>query len=179
MTKSSQHNAKWRRWLAGHHIRQHRSLQFLGTRLHDINLWRFNRYSTSMGAAIGLFVCFIPIPMQMLVAAIFGFLCRANLVLSVALVWISNPITMGPMLFICYKLGRYFLNTPALITSDWSFAVFWNNLNLIWQPLLLGCFIARLASGCIGFILIQIAWRFIAHHFPSDEEQDHTHVQRD
>jgi len=89
MTKPSQHNAKWCPWLICQHICQHRSLQFLGTRLHGVHLWCFNRYSTSIGAAIGLFVCFIPLPMQW----------------SCVVFWRSFKLICRPLLLSCFTAG--------------------------------------------------------------------------
>ena len=30
---------------------------------------------------------------------------RCNIPIAIAVVWISNPITMGPMMYFAYKLG--------------------------------------------------------------------------
>ncbi|NIQ12825.1 MAG: DUF2062 domain-containing protein, partial [Gammaproteobacteria bacterium] len=62
--------------------------------------------------SIGLFVAFLPIPFQMLVAAVLAILFRVNLPISVALVWISNPLTMAPMFYFCYWLGSKLLSLP-------------------------------------------------------------------
>jgi uncharacterized protein (DUF2062 family) len=52
-----------------HAIRDHKSLRLVRERLHDPNLWHLNRHSVSVAAFVGIFVAFIPVPMQMLIAA--------------------------------------------------------------------------------------------------------------
>ncbi|MFC6755273.1 DUF2062 domain-containing protein, partial [Halorubrum tibetense] len=74
-------------------IRNHASLQFLGNVLHDPNLFHLNRTSVSRAFFVGIFICFLPIPGQMGLAALCALWFRANLPISAALVWISNPIT--------------------------------------------------------------------------------------
>jgi len=76
-------------------IRHHQHLQFLGHRLHDPNLWHLNRRSVAGAFAVGLFCAMLPIPFQMVVAAVLAILARVNLPISVMLVWITNPLTMG------------------------------------------------------------------------------------
>src|SRR3990167_4361636 len=83
MHKKDRNTTKKRWWLPSkEYIKNHKSLQFLGKRLHDPNLWHFTRYSTSVGTWVGLFICFIPLPIQMLLGAFLGIVLRANLLLS-------------------------------------------------------------------------------------------------
>ena len=96
----------------------------LGDILKDPYLFHLNRRSVSLGVMVGLFWAFTPIPFQMLPAAITAWIIRANLPLSVALVWISNPVTVPPLLLIAYGIGSWILDTPVLppetgITMDW------------------------------------------------------------
>ena len=174
MSKNSKTTAKWQQWLAGHHIRQHRSLRFLGRRLHEPNLWRFNRYSVSMGAAIGIYWCFMPMPMQMVAGAIAGLILRANLALAIGLVWISNPITMGPMMYGCYKFGQYLLGSASLnfATENWQDWV--AQFHLIWKPLLLGSVTCGLIGGFLVFIVIQLLWHWVQQMAP--EQYDDTDI---
>lgn len=79
-------------------IREIKSLGILGDWIYATNLWHINRYSASMAFFVGLFTAFMPIPGQMLLAASLALLLRCNLPLSVALVWVTNPLTM-PALF--------------------------------------------------------------------------------
>ncbi|MEJ2176733.1 MAG: DUF2062 domain-containing protein, partial [Gammaproteobacteria bacterium] len=74
-------------------IRSLRLLRYFGDRIHDHHLWRVNRQSVSRATAIGLFCAYLPLPMQMLPAALLAIFFRANLPISILLVWISNPFT--------------------------------------------------------------------------------------
>ena len=84
-------------------IRKMKGLGFLAKWLGNANLWHIHRYNTAKAFAIGLFWMSIPIPSQMVMAAISAILLRANLPVSVALVWISNPLTMAPIFYFNYK----------------------------------------------------------------------------
>ena len=79
-------------------IKNNKSLKFLGDRLHDPILWHLNRRSVAKAFAIGLFFAWVPLPTQMAMSAAVAFYFRAHLAISVALVWITNPLTMPPML---------------------------------------------------------------------------------
>ncbi len=125
-----------------HKVREHKHLQIFGTLLHDPNLWHLNRKSVSVACAVGLFCMWVPIPLQMILAAAIAILVRANLPISVALVWITNPLTMGPMFYLAYKVGALILSVPPHgfhieLSLDWLMT----EMVLIWKPFLLGCFL--------------------------------------
>jgi uncharacterized protein (DUF2062 family) len=143
-----------------HQMKSHPKLQFLEDHLNDPNLWHFNRRSLAGAMAVGLFVAFIPIPMQMLLAAILSIKFRVNLPLSVSLVWITNPITAPPLFYFAYKLGAILLNMP-IQHIEFSFSIEWlfHIMGLFWQPLLLGSFILSTLSAFTGYLLINIFWR--------------------
>ncbi len=141
-------------------LRRHRRLKILGVLLHDPNLWHLNRYTVSGGVAIGLFLAFIPMPMQMLVAAALAIPFRVNLPIAVAMVWVSNPLTMPPMFYFSYRVGTWFLGAPVRDRGfepslDW----FWYELGNIWQPLYLGSVICGVVVALAGYGLVHLAWR--------------------
>lgn len=143
-----------------HKIREHKTLQIFGTLLHDPNLWHLNRKSVSLAFAVGLFFMWVPVPSQMALAAGTAILVRSNLPISVALVWISNPITMPPMFYFAYKLGAWMLNTPATkFTFEPSMDWLMNEMLAIWKPFLTGCFSLSVISALIGFFSIRLLWR--------------------
>ena len=141
-------------------LQNNRHLQVLGEVLHDTNLWHLNRQSASLGAFIGIFCAFMPIPMQMLLAAAMAVVLHANLPLSVVLVWISNPVTMPPIFYGAYKLGALLMDIPPRsIGLDSSLHEIFTDISVIWQPLLLGSLICGVVFGGLGYIAVRVLWR--------------------
>lgn len=142
-------------------IKNHKHLQVFGRLLQDPNLWHLNRYSVSMAFSVGLFVAFIPIPFQMVLAGALAIFVRSNLPLSVCLVWFSNPLTMGPLFLFAYKLGTWVLNIPVgKFHFELSFNWLTTGLAHIWEPFLLGCLMCGAALAVLSNILVRIFWRY-------------------
>lgn len=141
-------------------IREHRHLRIFGKLLNDPNLFHLNRRSASGAFANGLFWAFVPMPFQMLPAALFAILFRVNLPLSIALVWITNPITMPPIFYFCYKVGSWLLGVPVHpMEAEFSMEWLQAELSLIWQPFLLGCFVLGAISSLLGYSVVRGLWR--------------------
>ena len=141
-------------------IQKEKSLGIFGELLHDKNLWHLNRRSVSVACAIGLFCAFIPIPFQMLLAAGLAIIFRCNLPISVALVWITNPITMPPLFYFAYKVGTWLTNVhPGPFEFELSLNWLFTELRERWQPFLTGCLFMGTLSGLIGFIFVRVLWR--------------------
>ena len=141
-------------------LKNHKHLGWLSKHLHERSLWNFNRRSISKAFAVGLFCAFVPVPFQMLLAAPAAVIFSANLPLSVALVWITNPITMTPIYYGCYKLGAWILGVEVqqdfVMSLDYVYEVF----EVIWQPFLLGCMVVSAVSAFVGYWSIQLIYRF-------------------
>jgi uncharacterized protein (DUF2062 family) len=141
-------------------IRDHKSLKFLGTLLHDPNILHLNRRSVAGAFSVGLFFAFVPVPFQMVLAAIGAIVARVNLPISVALVWITNPLTMPPIFYFAYKVGTWILNTPIQnVEFQLSFEWLMQELGLIWQPFLLGCLVCGIGFAMLGNVLMRLFWR--------------------
>ena len=143
-------------------IKQHKSLQFLGDKLHQPNLWHLNRRSIAMAFAVGLFCAWIPTPTQMIIAAAGAIYFSANLPLSVGLVWITNPITMPPLFYAAYRVGLLAMGQPSNADDvEFSLSTMLSGLGDIWQPFLLGCLIMGIASSAVGYFGMKYYWE---HH---------------
>lgn len=142
-----------------HEVREHPRLRFLSALIHKENLWHVNRNSIANAFAIGLFCAFIPIPFQMILAALAAVLVGANIPVSVLLVWISNPLTITPIFYLCYKLGQLILQTPMTAFDSQASVDWFLQMEHLWQPFLLGCFIMGCVASVIGYILVKTLWR--------------------
>ncbi len=112
----------------------------------------------------------IPIPFQMVASAITAIYFRANLPLSVALVWISNPLTMPPLFYFNYLVGSYMLGQESQeslhfeLTFDWMMTA----LGDLWMPLFLGSFTVAIVLGVISYFTINLIWRMqVIKHWQS------------
>ncbi len=142
------------------HFHNHQSLKILGEWLHDPNLWHLNRRSAANAIAVGFFLAFVPIPGQVILAALCAILAHINLPLTVTAVFLTNPITMGPMFLLAYKVGAVILDIPAeVLHFELSFHWLSETLVHIWKPLLTGCFVLGVFSAAIGNLLIRLLWR--------------------
>ena len=69
-------------------------------------------HALALGLAIGVFVAITPtIGAQMVIAAAIAASFRANKILAMAAVWISNPVTMVQIYYVNWRIGQHFVET--------------------------------------------------------------------
>jgi len=142
-------------------MRTHRTLRPVSRWLHDPELWHLHRRSVAGATFIGLFTAFVPLPFQMLIAAVLAVISRCNLPISVALVWITNPITMTPMFYFAYRLGAWLLDRRievGTIQLNWEWLS--THVGEIGWPLLFGSLVCGWVSGITGMVIVRVLWRF-------------------
>ena len=141
-------------------IKQQKLLKLFGSLLHDGNLWHLNRRSARGAFAVGLFFAWIPMPFQMVASAAVAIPLRVNLPLSVALVWITNPLTMPVLFYIAYLVGSVVLRTPL---EPFAFEASWawlqHSISSIGKPFLTGCLLMGICSAIAGYFIIDWLWR--------------------
>ena len=141
-------------------LKENKRLQLFGNLLLDNNLWHLNRRSAAGAFGVGLFMAWIPVPCQMLLAAGGAIACRVNLPLAVALVWLTNPITMPPLFYAADRVGCLLRGHPAQhvdieFTWHWLSSVF----ETVAPPLLLGSLALAMLSSVLGYVTIRLMWR--------------------
>jgi uncharacterized protein (DUF2062 family) len=141
-------------------IREIKSLEFLGDKLHRPNLWHLNRRSVSLAFACGLWAMYTPpLPWQMVIAAILAIYFNANLPIAVSLVWITNPVTWVPLYYLAYKVGALVMGQGSFDFTEFSQLFSIEKIMALGAPLLLGCFILMNVGAVIGYFGVQLLWR--------------------
>ncbi|WP_136067059.1 DUF2062 domain-containing protein [Modicisalibacter radicis] len=142
-------------------LKRNRSLRFMSGLTGNATLWVLTRRSVGNAFMVGLFCALLPIPFQMVAAALGAWLLRCNLPLSVGLVWLTNPLTMPLIFYANYRLGAWLMNTPARHVPE--------QINLHWiaakmadilPPLMLGSLVAAVVVGLLSNLVIRLIWRW-------------------
>ncbi|MEA3331232.1 MAG: DUF2062 domain-containing protein [Campylobacterota bacterium] len=121
-----------------------------------------NRRMVSRAVLVGVFIAFIPMPMQMaLVLAVMPFF-KFNIPIGLAMCWLSNPFTMPPMYFMEYQTGSFFLRiepAPVEMTIEW----FGNNIDDIFIPLYTGTLFYSVICSLLAYWIVNHFWRGSVH----------------
>lgn len=121
-----------------------------------------NRRMVSKAVLIGLFIAFIPMPMQMLLVLAMMPFFKFNVPIGLAMCWLSNPFTMPPMYYMEYMTGAYFLGSEPLnveMTLDW----FSKNIDNIFIDLYTGTLFYSVVGSLSGYWLVNHFWRSSVH----------------
>lgn len=141
-------------------LRNHKHLKMFGDLLHQPNLWHINRRSIPGAFAIGLFVAWLPIPFQMILAAALAIIFSVNIPVAVALVWITNPITMPLMFYCAYLTGAKILGNE---TQQIQFQASWEwiqaSFAAIGPSIVLGGLVIGFIFAINGYFLVKTLWQ--------------------
>ena len=127
------------------------------------------------GVAVGVFVTFTPtIGVQMALVVFLAWLLRANKVVGLPVVWVSNPVTFIPIYFPSYVIGAMLMGRhlrgdgkdPAMRLEWWkqlgdppegmldTFRFYWQKLEVIAGPLWLGCFVVGSVLALLSYFIV-------------------------
>lgn len=93
----------------------------------------------------------------MIPAAFFAMLFKANLPVSVALVWISNPLTFVFVFTPPYLLGLALVGGEGIPVAELSMTSVLTQI----KPLLIGSAIFGVGLGVSGYLCVQLVWRMM------------------
>jgi uncharacterized protein (DUF2062 family) len=144
-----------RQILKSRNIREHRVLGYFGEAFDRRKLWNVTRYSVAKAFAVGIFSAYLPVPFEMIIAAVLAFVVRANLPISVMLIWVSNPFTWALLWGPPYLLGAALLGEAdvpvAMLTRSW--------IQDHYGALFLGCVIVGVAMAAAAYFTVLLLWR--------------------
>lgn len=140
-------------------VKNHPQMKWFGEHIKNPALWHLSHRSVSLAFLIGIFCAFLPMPFQMVVAAIFAILIGCNLPISITLVWISNPVTMPALLYFSYRVGQLIIGEGSFSEPMlWDLTKLYDNFQQIWRPLILGSVVSGIIFGLLGFLSVRVSW---------------------
>lgn len=129
-------------------------------------------HAIALGAAIAVFITFLPlVGIQTVLAIAVAALFRANKAVCIPVVWITNPFTIVPIYGSAWALGRFIMGAPAgghgeaalarlaALARDMSIfdAAFWHELFAVLGKfgleLWIGCAILGAAAALASYFL--------------------------
>jgi uncharacterized protein len=134
-------------------------------------LWRINRRTVALGAALGVFFGFLIPIAQIFFSAIFALLLRANLPVAAIATLVSNPFTYGPIFLLAYRTGALLLgevpdpSQEAAIDIDvevpgdvqsWA-----ERFSAIGKPLMLGLVVFAVTGGVVTWVAVNLIWLLV------------------
>jgi len=116
-----------------------------------------SREMVSKAVLIGLFIAFIPMPMQMLVVVLAMKFYKFNLPVAILLCWITNPFTMPFIYYVEYIIGSFLLNIEI---GNIQMSLEWFNENYkdIFIPLYFGAFVVSSFVSVSLYFLVNFLW---------------------
>ena len=143
--------------------RENINLGWLNKYLTDPELWKWNKKTIAKAFAIGLFCAFLPLPVHMLLAGVLAVTFSANILLSLLVVWVNNPITILPIIYFTYKLGASIIGIEVDPEFEFSFGYlmdnFWSATIALWT----GGLISSIVASLVGYFSIISIYKYRAY----------------
>lgn len=137
-------------------IKEQKFLKIFGSFLHKREIWSLSRKKVVAGVLIGIFVAALPMPLQMVLASLLAIMFNANLPISFALIFISNPFTMPPLFYFEYKLGNLILQPENPV--EFNFDSMYENFDQIALSLWTGAIVLGIFSSVICALIVNFLW---------------------
>src|SRR5207248_4394662 len=96
---------------APHTLRGRWFLRPFGARLADPQLWTLHRRGVTYAFGAGLAICFVPLPVHVILATTIAVVWRLNIPVIVGTTFLLNPFTVVPAYYVAYRLGAALLRS--------------------------------------------------------------------
>ncbi len=106
-------------------------LRPFGDRIADPRLWTLHRRAVTSAFGVGLAICFIPLPVHLLVAALIAVCWRINLPAIYGTTLLVNPLTCVPVYYTAYRVGTTLL---GISPESFNFHRPGRGLRRAWDP---------------------------------------------
>jgi uncharacterized protein len=132
--------------------------RILGNRLFDPGLWLPTRDTVAWGMALGTFIGLLPFPgLQIFLSMLLCFAFRVNVTAAVVATFLSNPLTVGPLLYVQTLVGSMLVGSvdPAELEGYTGFARKWVEYG---KPLMFGAVVTGAGAAILSYVLTLLLW---------------------
>jgi len=146
---------------APHSLQDRWFLRLFGKRISDPQLWCLHRRGVTYAFGAGLAICFIPLPVHLVTACSIAMIWRLNIPVICGTTFFLNPFTAVPVYYLAYRVGTALLQTPIRhfkFHPTWEW--FTHGLVPVWQPFVVGCVACAVAFGVLGWVALELLWRW-------------------
>ena len=163
-------------WMAAHvptreSMERNRFLRPVAHRILAPSLWRFTRRSVPRGVALGMVTGILCPVAHMPLAAVLAFPVRANVPVAVGVTLLNNPVTVPPLWWLAYHIGRSVLRFDRVVPgSPVATSVTANAGWLHWlvaqggPATIVGLMVIAAGAAVGGYFATAFIWRWrIAH----------------
>lgn len=148
-----------------------RLLRPVAHRVLQPSLWHFNRRSVPRGVALGVVTGVLFPFAHMPLAAVLALPVRANVPVAVGTTLVNNPVTIGPLLWAAYRIGRWVLrmdsNVPGHpVAANVQAHAGWLHW-LVAQggpATIVGLLLVAAGLATLGYASAALAWRLRTAH---------------
>jgi uncharacterized protein (DUF2062 family) len=146
-----------------HHLRTRWFMRPFEFVFGDAAYWSVNRRNVTRAVALGFFIAFLPPPIPHTLMALFAAIAlRVNIPVTLASIFLTNPVTMFPLYYAAYWIGCHALghtpmnmhNLPKAHPGDWL-PVFHGP---ILEPFIIGNLILGLCAAVVCYIVLGAFW---------------------
>lgn len=144
-----------------HHLRTRWFMRPFEFAFGDAAYWSVNRRNVTRAVALGFFIAFLPPPIPHTVMAIFAAVAlRVNIPVTLAAIFLTNPVTIFPLYYAAYWTGCHVLgktpmtHLPKAHPGDWLPAFH----GPILEPFVLGSVLLGLAAAVVGYVVLGLFW---------------------
>lgn len=135
----------------------------------ESKLLSWDRRQVALAVALGLFVVFWPIPLQVLYAGFLASLLRVNVPITIAVTTINNPFTFLPINYFVYKVGTWITGDHAGMINfpswKWDLHHFGHFSTEIQKWLVvagksygIGLLMVSVVTAILGYLTVELVW---------------------
>jgi uncharacterized protein len=122
-------------------------------------LWRARPEPLARGVALGLFWAFVAPVAQILLAVACCVWWRANIPAAASITLITNPLTIGPWLWLAHRIGSVFVDAPEVSEAAGAGAGALDWLQAMGWPVIVGMGILAVGGAIGGYVVMRVgAW---------------------